>query len=74
MGKLRSGAQRYTAITHEKTTVRIHGDAAVVHAIGRMSGTNAAGPFNNHLMIMHAWIKSGGKHLLATHQTTQLFE
>lgn len=74
LGKLRSGAQKYTAITHEKTTVRIHGDAAVVHSIGRMVGTNAAGPFDNHLMIMHTWIKAGGKWLLAAHQTTQLVE
>ena len=74
LGKLRSGAQKYTAITHEKTTVRVHGNAAVVHSVGRMVGTNAAGPFNNHLMIMHTWIKSGGKWLLAAHQTTQLAE
>lgn len=74
LGKLRTGAQKYTAITHEKTTVRVHGAAAVVHSIGRMTGTNAAGPFDNHLMIMHAWVKSGGKWLLAAHQTTQLAE
>ena len=74
LGKLRSGAQKYTAITHEKTTVRMHGDAAVVHSIGRMVGTNAAGPFDNHLMILHTWVKSGGKWLLAAHQTTQLVE
>ena len=74
LGKLRSGAQKYDAITHEKTTVRIHGDAAIVHSIGRMVGTNAAGPFDNHLMIMHTWIKSGDKWLLAAHQTTQLVE
>lgn len=74
LGKLRSGTQKYTAIDHEKTTIRVHGDAAVVHSIGRMVGTNAAGPFNNHLMIMHTWVKSGGKWLLAAHQTTQLAE
>jgi hypothetical protein len=60
LGKLRSGAQKYTANNHEKTTIRIHGDAAVVHSIGRMVGTNAAGPFNNRLMILHTWVKSGG--------------
>ena len=74
LGKLRSGAQQYTAITHEKSTVRIHGNAAVVHTIGRMAGTNAAGPFDNRLMIMHTWVQSGGKWLLAAHQTTQLPE
>ncbi|MDA0203967.1 MAG: nuclear transport factor 2 family protein [Acidobacteria bacterium] len=74
LGKLRSGAQKYTAIKHEKTTIRLHGDAAVVHSIGRMVGTNAAGPFDNHLMIMHTWIKTGGQWRLAAHQTTQLAE
>lgn len=74
LGKLRSGAQKYTAITHEKSTVRVHGNAAVVHSIGRMVGTNAAGPFDNHLMILHTWVNSGGKWLLAAHQTTLLTE
>ena len=74
LGKLRSGAQKYSAITHEKTAVRIHGNAAIVHSIGRMVGTNAAGPFDNRLMILHTWIKSGGQWRLAAHQTTQLVE
>ena len=74
LGNLRSGTQKYTAITHEKSTVRVHGNAAVVHSIGRMVGTNPAGPFDNHLMILHTWVKSGGKWLLAAHQTTLLTE
>lgn len=74
LGKLRSGTQKYSAITHEKTTVRVHGDAAIVHSIGRMTGTNAAGAFDNHLMIMHTWVKTGGAWRLAAHQTTQLVE
>ena len=72
MGKLRSGAQKYKSITYEKTTVHIHGDAAVVHSIGRIAGTSGEAPFNNHLMILHLWVKSGGKWLLAAHQTTEL--
>ncbi len=75
LGKLRSGAQRYTAINHEKTTVRVHGgDAAVAHSIVVMKGTNAAGPFNNRLMMIHTWVKPNGRWLLAAHQTTLLEE
>lgn len=72
LGKLKSGAQRYDAIDHEKTTVRVHGDAAVAHSIVVMKGSNAAGPFDNRLMMIHTWIKKGGEWRLAAHQTTRL--
>jgi ketosteroid isomerase-like protein len=74
LGRLRSGAQSYRTIDHEKTTVRMHGGAAVAHSIGVMAGQNPTGPFNNHLMMMHTWIKSGGKWRLAAHQTTNIVE
>lgn len=74
LGRLRSGAQSYHTITHEKTTIRMHGDAAVAHSIGVMAGQNPAGPFDNHLMIMHTWVKAGGIWRLAAHQTTNIVE
>ncbi len=74
MGKLRSGTQKYTAITHHKSTVRVHGDAAIVHSIVTMTGTNPAGPFDNRLMMIHTWVKSGAKWQLAAHQTTLIEE
>ncbi len=74
LGKLRAGTQHYASIEHEKTTVRVHGDAAVVHSIGVMTGQNASGPFNDRLMIMHTWVKTDGKWLLGAHQTTKLVE
>jgi ketosteroid isomerase-like protein len=72
MGKLRSGKQKYTAIDHHQSTVRIHGDAAIVHSIVVMKGTNPAGPFDNRLMMIHTWVRSGGNWQLAAHQTTEL--
>ena len=72
MGKLESGAANYTAIEYEKSTVRVHGDAAVAHHIVVMKGTNAAGPFDNRLMMIHTWVKKGGAWRLAAHQTTQI--
>lgn len=74
LGRLRSGAQSYHTITHQKTTVRMYGDAAVAHSIGVMAGQNPAGPFNNHLMMMHTWIKVDGIWRLAAHQTTNIVE
>ena len=72
LGKLKSGAQKYTAIDHHKTTVRVHGDAAVAHSIVVMQGNNASGPFDNRLMMIHTWVKKGGEWRLAAHQTTQI--
>jgi ketosteroid isomerase-like protein len=72
MDRLRTGKQRYDAITYESTKVFVYGDSAVAHSIMRMSGVNDAGPFNDHLMTMHFWVKQGGAWHLAAHQTTKL--
>ncbi len=72
LGKLRSGAQRYDAIEHSRTTVKMHGDAAVAHSIVRMKGKSPTGPFDNRLMMIHLWVKHDGRWRLAAHQTTEL--
>ncbi len=72
LGKLRSGRQRYDAIEHEKTTVKVYGDAAVAHSIVVMKGESAGEPFDSRLMMMHFWVKQDGAWRLAAHQTTSL--
>ena len=72
LAKMRAGKQVYAGIEHKSTTVRMHGDSAVAHSQIRMHGTNADGPFDDHVMAMHLWVKSNGKWLLAAHQTTKL--
>ena len=72
IGRLRSGAQRYESITHESTKVVLYGDSAVAHSIMRMAGVNTAGPFNDHVMTMHLWVKQNGAWRLAAHQTTKI--
>lgn len=72
LGKLRTGAQRYDAIEHRPMTVRIYGDAAVVHCHVHMRGVNPQGPFNDQLMMLHLWVRQGGVWRLAAHQTTKL--
>ncbi|MDA1313918.1 MAG: nuclear transport factor 2 family protein [Acidobacteria bacterium] len=72
LAKLRSGKQKYTAIGHHETIVRRQGDAAVAHSIVTMKGTSVSGPFDNRLMMIHTWFKSGGSWRLVAHQTTGL--
>lgn len=72
MEKLKTGTAKYDAIEYERSTVRVHGDAAVAHHIVVMKGTNASGPFDNRLMMIHTWVKKGGDWRLAAHQTTQI--
>jgi len=72
VGRLRTGAQRYDRIEHEKITVKLHGNAAVVHAFVRMTGEADKRPFDNRLMILHLWVRQGNQWRLAAHQSTQL--
>lgn len=72
MAKVRGGTQNYDAIDHSKIQIKVYGNTAVAHSHVRMTGTNASGPFDNKLMMMHFWVKEGGAWKLAAHQTTLL--
>ena len=70
--RLKGGKQRYDSVTHESTQVVRYGDSAVTHSIARMTGRNDSGPFDDHLMIIHMWVKQDGTWRLAAHQTTKI--
>lgn len=72
IGRLRTGAQKYDSIVHEKITVKLHGEAAVAHSVVHMKGHSDKRPFDDRLMMMHLWVKRGGQWRLAAHQTTNL--
>ena len=70
--RLKSGKQRYDSVNIESTKVVTYGDSAVSHSIVRTIGVNDNGPFNDHVMMMHVWVKQGGSWRLAAHQTTKI--
>lgn len=70
--KITSGRQKYEGADQESATVRIYGSTAVVHARMHMWGVNQNGKFDDYLMMMHVWIKSGNAWRLVAHQTTKL--
>lgn len=70
--RLKTGAQRYEHVEHEKITVAPYGDCAVSHSYVRMNGTSNGKPFNDHVMMMHLWVKQGATWRIAAHQTTRL--
>ena len=72
INRLKEGKQRYDSVTIESTRVFPYGDSALSHSIVRVTGVNSAGPFNDHVMMMHMWVKQGGAWRLAGHQTTKV--
>jgi len=72
IARLKAGKQRYDTMNYEKTKVAVHGNSVVFHAIARFTGKNDAGAFNDHLMVMHTWVKKGKQWQLAAHQTTRI--
>ena len=70
--RLKSGKQKYTDVIIENTKIAAYGDSAVSHSIVRTIGTNDNGPFNDHVMMMHVWVKQRGEWRLAAHQTTKI--
>lgn len=72
LNRLRTGAQKYDSITHESVRVAPYGDAVISHSIVRMIGNTNGTPFNDHVMMLHVWVKDGGAWRLAAHQTTKI--
>jgi ketosteroid isomerase-like protein len=72
LDRLKEGKQRYDDIQFEKTQVRVYGESAVSHSIARTIGKNDSGGFNDHLMMIHFWVRQGGVWRLAAHQTTKI--
>ncbi len=72
MARLREGKQRYDTMQYEKTKLNVYGESAVMHSVLRITGKNDSGAFNDHLMMIHYWVKQGGKWRLAAHQTTRI--
>jgi ketosteroid isomerase-like protein len=64
--------QKYKAITFQNMRINVYGNAAIVNTKARMVGTTRGTPFDNELLLIHVWIKQGGKWQLAAHQTTRL--
>jgi ketosteroid isomerase-like protein len=72
LGKMKAGKQTYKGIEFGTMAVRMHGATAITHGTLRMHGVNAAGPFDDRVMTIHMWVKSGVSWKLAGHQTTKL--
>jgi ketosteroid isomerase-like protein len=72
IAKISSGRQKYEGVEQQSATVKLYGDAAVVHARMRMWGVNQNGKFDDRLMMLHLWVRQAGRWQLAAHQTTKL--
>ena len=72
LGKMKAGKQKYNGIEQSNPTIRMYGNSAIAHSTVRMHGTNAEGPFDNKVMMIHVWVKQGSQWKLAGHQTTRL--
>ncbi|MBI4874368.1 MAG: nuclear transport factor 2 family protein [Acidobacteria bacterium] len=72
IGKLNSGRQKYAGIEHQSMTVKMHGNTAIVNARVHMWGVNPDGKFDDQLMMLHVWLKTGPAWQLVGHQTSKL--
>lgn len=72
LDRLKSGKQRYDSMEIESMKIVMYGTTAVAHCVARFTGVNDSGPFNDHLMLLHTWVKQKGAWQLAAHQTAKL--
>lgn len=72
LAKLKAGTQKYTGIEHLSMNIKTYGDTGVVASKSRMTGATKGVPFDNTLLMLHVWVKQGGRWQLVAHQTTKL--
>lgn len=71
IAKINSGKQLYEGVEHESMTVKLYGSTAVVHAKMHMRGVNQNGKFDDRMLMLHVWVKSGNDWQLVAHQTAK---
>jgi ketosteroid isomerase-like protein len=72
LDRLSGGKQVYKSYTIERDDIVEYGASAVSHLTVRVTGTNDAGAFNDHVLMLHHWVKEGGGWRLASHQTAKI--
>lgn len=72
LARLGKGAQKYELIEHASMNIRVYGEAGVVASRVRMKGVSNTRLFDNQLLMLHVWVKQGGRWQLVAHQTTKL--
>jgi len=70
--RLREGTQKYELIEHASMNIRAYADAGVVASRVRMKGVSNTRLFDDQLLMLHVWVKQGGRWQLVAHQTTKL--
>ncbi|MEP7365875.1 MAG: nuclear transport factor 2 family protein [Acidobacteriota bacterium] len=71
--KVKSKRQKYDGIVPSNVHIKVFdGHTAVLTARMRMHGTNAAGPFDDQVLMTHVWVKTNGAWQLVAHQTTKV--
>jgi len=70
--RLRKGAQKYELIEHASMNIRAYGNSGVVASRVRMKGRSNERLFDDQLLMLHVWVKQGGRWQLVAHQTTKL--
>jgi len=70
--RLRKGTQKYELIEHASMNIRAYADAGVVASRVRMKGVSNTRLFDDQLLMLHVWVKQGGRWQLVAHQTTKL--
>jgi len=71
--KVKSKRQKYDGIVPSNVRIKVFGGhTAVLTARMRMHGTNAAGAFDDQVLMTHVWVKLDGSWRLVAHQTTKV--
>jgi ketosteroid isomerase-like protein len=72
LGKLKTGDQKYATIERSNQKTQTYANTGIVTGPARMTGATKGVPFDNKLLMIHVWVKQGGRWQLAAHQTTRL--
>lgn len=70
--KIKGGKQVYKVMEQRKVTVKVFGTTGITQSWLHVTGVNPAGPFDDKVMLLHVWVKSGNGYKLAAHQTAKV--
>ncbi|HYE74613.1 MAG TPA: nuclear transport factor 2 family protein [Blastocatellia bacterium] len=72
ISNIKTGYTKYEEVTFEDYKVRFYGDTAISYTTARIRAVSNGNPVNNHLKMIHIYVKRGKDWKMVAHQATRL--
>lgn len=72
ISNIKTGYTKYEEVTFEDYKVKLYGNTAISYTTAKIRAVSNGNPVNNHLKMIHIYVKRGKDWKMVAHQATRL--